>query len=38
MINWREYIESDPKVMYGKPVIIDTRKVILSTIMDLIRV
>lgn len=25
MINWREYIESDPKVMYGKPVIIGTR-------------
>lgn len=20
MINWREYIESDPKVMYGKPL------------------
>ena len=25
MINWREYIESDPKVMYGKPVIMGTR-------------
>ncbi len=25
MINWREYIDSDPKVMYGKPVIIGTR-------------
>lgn len=25
MINWRLYIESDPKVLYGKPVIKNTR-------------
>lgn len=25
MINWREYIHSDPNVMYGKPVLIGTR-------------
>jgi uncharacterized protein (DUF433 family) len=25
MINWRNYIESDPSVLYGKPVIKGTR-------------
>ncbi len=24
-LNWKKYIETDPKVMFGKPVIIGTR-------------
>ena len=25
MVNWQDYIESNPKKLYGKPVIINTR-------------
>ncbi len=25
MMNWRNYIESNPKILYGKPVIKNTR-------------